>query len=285
MCKQKTFQFANYKKLFRKLKFTIKQKAGRCANRGTIVTRHKGSSLHRPFIINYTKSKIATTYTEFVVVNLRYDASRSALLALIVNSLGVYQYILAPSDIVPGSKLYYSNSIFSPKMALSPGTNSSLRNIPTGTKIYNIESVPGQGGIYARSAGCFAKLMIKKQILGKQYAGLILPSKKLIYLPLMCHAFLGRVSNSTNKLKILRKAGVSRNCGIRPTVRGVAMNPIDHPHGGGEGKSSTSALPKTPWGKQAKWKKTTLNYKRLKYKILISKMNRFSISLRPNQLK
>jgi large subunit ribosomal protein L2 len=256
----------------------IKKSTGGRSNSGKIVTRHRGAGIRR-FYIAYNRSRLAVMYSEFVVVRFIYDALRDSKLALIANNQGVCQLILAPEGVQLGSLLYYSNTFFSRDMSFAPGTNGPLYNLPTGSRIYNVENKPGQGGVYARAAGCYAKLLIKKQLEGQRLAGIQLPSKKIIYVLSTCHAFLGRVSNFRHKFKILGKAGTKRNFGIRPTVRGVAMNPIDHPHGGGEGKKATPALPRTPWGKPAKWKKTTNKIKRQKYNIFISRINNLATSV------
>jgi len=222
---------------------------------------------------------------EFIVLQIIYDPNRTASLALICNGFGICQFIIAPENIKVGSTVYYSNSIFTKEMTLVSGSNCTLHTIPTGSLIYNIEKIPGHGGIYARSAGCSAKLMIKKRVLSNYYAGIILPSKKLIYLPTHCVASLGIVSNPLYKFKSILKAGRNRNAGKRPKVRGVAMNPIDHPHGGGEGKSSTNASPKTLWGRLAKWKKTIKKTKIQKDKIFISKINKLGVSLKTKQFR
>jgi len=264
-------------KLFRKLKLNVFPAVGR--SKGKIVTHHKGGA-NRTFLIRHNQKKIANSYMEFLVLKLVYDANRTSKLALICNSFGICQFIIAPENIKIGSIIHYSNSIFSKEMSILPGSNCTLNIIPTGSLIHNIEKIPGQGGVYARSAGCFGKLMIRKRFFQKYYAGIILPSKKLVYLSTQCTASVGSVSNTLHKFKNVKKAGKNRNFGKRPTVRGVAMNPIDHPHGGGEGKSATSALPKTPWGYPAKWKKTIKVKKIQKIKTFISKINKFGVSLK-----
>jgi len=239
----------------------------------------------RTFLIRHNQGRIGASFMEFIVLQVVYDPNRTASLALICNGFGICQFILAPENIKVGSTIYYSNSIFTREMVFVSGSNCTLHTIPTGSLIYNIEKVPGHGGVYARSAGCSAKLMIKKRLFAKYYAGILLPSKKLIYLSAHCVASVGVVSNGSHKFIHLRKAGTNRNFGKRPTVRGVAMNPIDHPHGGGEGKSSTGSSPKTPWGRLAKWKKTIKQKKIQKLKVFISKMNKLGISLKTKKLR
>jgi len=150
------------------------------------------------------------------------------------------------------------------------GTTCPLRLLPTGTYVYNIEQKPRQGPVIARSYGCTAQILTKQIYKRKAYASIKLPSKKVIYLKLDCLAMLGRVSFAIKKK---RTAGYSYRTGFRPKVRGVAMNPVDHPHGGGEGKKSNPKTPKNPWGTQGKWKKT------LK-KSLLEKRNRFSYKMK-----
>ena len=180
------------------------------------------------------------------VERIEYDPNRSAFIALI-DYQDLKEYIIAPSDIKSGDKV-----ISSSKAEISSGNAMKIKNIPTGTSIHNIELKPGAGGKLCRSAGSFA------QVLGLQdkYIMIKLSSRETRLVHGECMATVGVVSNQDNKNKKIGKAGIKRHLGIRPTVRGVVMNPVDHPHGGGEGRTSGGRHPSTPWGMKTKGKKT-----------------------------
>ena len=165
----------------------------------------------------------------------------------IINYQDLKEYIIAPSDLKIGDKV-----ISSAKTEISSGNAMKIKNIPTGTSIHNIELKPGAGGKICRSAGSFA------QVLGEQekYVMVKLSSRETRLVHGECMATIGVVSNQDNKNKKIGKAGIKRHLGIRPTVRGVVMNPVDHPHGGGEGRTSGGRHPSTPWGMKTKGKKT-----------------------------
>lgn len=188
------------------------------------------------------KSGVAAT-----VKSVEYDPNRSARLALLVYHDGAKRYILAPSAIKPGDKIETG-----PEADIKPGSTLPLRNIPPGTSVHCIELRPGKGGQLARGAGAEANLLAKEG----NYAHVRLPSGEVRLLHLDCYATVGRVGNMEHSTISLGKAGRSRWLGRRPHVRGVAMNPVDHPHGGGEGKTSGGRHPVSPWGKPTKGMKT-----------------------------
>jgi len=187
---------------------------------------------------------------EGTVERIEYDPNRTSFIALILYADGEKRYILAPQRLQIGDKV-----ISSAKADVKPGNSMQMRNMPVGTIIHNIEMKIGKGGQIARSAGCYA------QIMGRDEAHVILKmvSGEVRLIRSECRATVGSVSNPDHQNKSLGKAGRSRWMGIRPTVRGVAMNPIDHPHGGGEGRTSGGRHPVTPWGKKTKGKKTRTN--------------------------
>jgi large subunit ribosomal protein L2 len=180
---------------------------------------------------------------------LAYDPNRSAFIAKVKDTTGLFHYILAPSDLKIGDKVESG-----PNAPISIGNALPLKNIPVGTVIHNIELKPGHGGQYARSAGTFGVLIQKVQ--DGKYAQIRLKSKEQRLVPINCMATIGAVSNPDHGSISLSKAGRSRWLRRRPTVRGVAMNPVDHPHGGGEGKTSGGRPSVSPWGKLTKGPKT-----------------------------
>jgi large subunit ribosomal protein L2 len=214
-------------------------------NHGHTTVRWRGGGHKRRYrIIDFKRIKFDVPAT---VERLEYDPNRSAFLALIKYSDGEQAYILAPQRIRPG------DTVVSGEHAdIKPGNALPMENIPTGTIIHNVEMKPGRGGQLARSAGTFI------QLIGKDsgYAQLRLASGELRMVPVRCMATIGAVSNPDNKNKKIGKAGRNRWLGKRPSVRGVAMNPVDHPHGGGEGKTSGGRHPVTPWGVPTKGKRT-----------------------------
>ncbi|QXK91794.1 50S ribosomal protein L2 [Neoehrlichia mikurensis] len=213
--------------------------------RGVITVRHKGGRqkiLYR--IVDFKRKKIGISA---VVERLEYDPNRTAFLAFIIYSDGDKSYIIAPHGLKVGDTVVSGDD-----SDILLGNCLSLKYIPTGVLVHNVELYPGNGGIIARAAGSYA------QIMGKDgpYVLLRLSSGELRKVLATCKATIGVVSNGDNQNVKLGKAGRSRWLGIRPTVRGVAMNPIDHPHGGGEGKTSGGRNPVTPWGVSTKGKKT-----------------------------
>ncbi|MFN5589808.1 MAG: 50S ribosomal protein L2 [Holosporales bacterium] len=185
------------------------------------------------------------------VERLEYDPNRTAFIALIRYQDGQLAYILAPQRLAVGDEIISTNN----RADIKPGNCMPIRSIPVGTLIHNVEIKPGKGGQIARSAGTFVQLVGRD----RHYAQVKLSSGELRLISAECLASIGSVSNPDNQNKVLGKAGRNRWLGKRPVVRGVAMNPIDHPHGGGEGKTSGGRHPVTPWGISTKGKKTRHN--------------------------
>ncbi|MDC2971629.1 50S ribosomal protein L2 [Gammaproteobacteria bacterium] len=225
-----------------------KSKNGGRNNLGRITTRHKGGGhKHHYRIIDFKRSKIGITGT---VERIEYDPNRSAYIALIKYEDGDRSYIIAPSKIKIGSKVLSAE-----QTEINPGNSMKMSNIPLGTNVHCVEMKPGKGGQIARSAGTSARIVAKEGI----YTTLRLQSGEMRKILSECRATIGVVSNSENNLRSFGKAGAKRWKGIRPTVRGVAMNPIDHPHGGGEGRTSGGRHPSSPWGMPTKGFKTRKN--------------------------
>ena len=225
-----------------------KSKNGGRNNLGRITTRHKGGGhKHHYRIIDFKRSKIGITGT---VERIEYDPNRSAYIALIKYEDGDRSYIIAPSKIKIGSKVLSAE-----QTEINPGNSMKMSNIPLGTNVHCVEMKPGKGGQIARSAGTSARIVAKEGI----YTSLRLQSGEMRKILSECRATIGVVSNSENNLRSFGKAGAKRWKGIRPTVRGVAMNPIDHPHGGGEGRTSGGRHPSSPWGMPTKGFKTRKN--------------------------
>jgi large subunit ribosomal protein L2 len=226
------------------------KKGGR-NNRGRITVRHQGGGHKQRYrIIDFKRDKVGV---EGRVHSIQYDPNRTAFIALIHFLDGEKRYILAPK----GLKVYGSEGtgndtvITSEKCDVKPGNCKPLHAIPDGIQIHNIEMQPGRGGQLCRSAGSSATLMAKEG----NYVTIRLPSGEMRKIHKNCMATVGEVSNSEHSNHVVGKAGRSRWLGIRPTVRGTAMNPIDHPHGGGEGRSK-GRHPVTPWGKPTKGYRT-----------------------------
>ena len=215
-------------------------------NLGRITTRHIGGGNRRKYrIIDFKRLKDDIPAT---VKSIQYDPNRSAHIALLVYADGVKSYILAPVGLNVGDKV-----MSGPNADIKVGNALPLENIPVGTMVHNIELTPGKGGQIARSAGISAQIMAVE---GK-YATIRMPSGEMRYVLLKCRATIGQVGNVDHELVSLGKAGKARYLGLRPEVRGSVMNPVDHPHGGGEGKSPIGhAGPLTPWGKPALGYKT-----------------------------
>ena len=228
-----------------------KQKSGRNSY-GRITVRHQGGGNRQKYrIIDFKRNKV-DMYAE--VIGIEYDPNRSANIALIKYEDGTLSYILAPKGLKVGEKV-----ISSDKADIKPGNCMKLENIPVGTLVHNIEINPEQGAKLVRVAGQSAQLMAKE---GK-YAHLRLPSGEMRLVLTNCKATIGVIGNEEHENISLGKAGKTRHLGIRPTVRGSAMNPNDHPHGGGEGKAPVGhAGPMTPWGKPALGYKTRDKHKK-----------------------
>ena len=224
---------------------SLKKNSGR-NNQGKITVRHQGGGVRRKYrIIDFKRRKDDIPAT---VVAIEYDPNRTANIALLNYADGEKAYILAPNGLKVGTKIMSGANA-----EVRVGNCLPLSEIPVGTEIHNIELYPGKGGQLVRSAGNSAQLMAKE---GK-YATLRLPSGEMRMVPIICRATIGQVGNIEHDLVNIGKAGRKRHMGIRPTVRGSVMNPNDHPHGGGEGKTSVGRPgPCTPWGKPALGLKT-----------------------------
>ncbi|HZK66809.1 MAG TPA: 50S ribosomal protein L2 [Chloroflexota bacterium] len=222
----------------------LKKQAGR-NNHGHISVRHRGGGQKRKYrIIDLKRDKIGMAAE---VVAIEYDPNRSARIALVQYEDGEKRYVLAINGMKVGAKIVSGSGA-----ELTPGNTLTLSEIPTGTQIHGIELYPGRGAQLVRSAGASAQLMAKEG----DRAQVRLPSGEVRIISTHCKATLGQVGNLDHGLVKLGKAGRKRNMGIRPTVRGSAMNPRDHPHGGGEGKAPIGGQPQTPWGKPAMGFKT-----------------------------
>lgn len=224
---------------------SLNKRAGR-NNQGKITVRHRGGGSRRKYrIIDFKRRKDGILGT---VVSIEYDPNRTANIALINYADGEKAYIIAPYGLTVGSKIMNGENA-----EIKVGNCLPLQNIPVGTQVHNIELYPGKGGQLVRSAGNSAQLMAKE---GK-YATLRLPSGEMRMIPIACRATIGQVGNVDHELITIGKAGRKRHMGYRPTVRGSVMNPNDHPHGGGEGKTGIGRPgPSTPWGKPALGLKT-----------------------------
>jgi large subunit ribosomal protein L2 len=212
---------------------------------GRVTARHRGGGHKRRYrLIDFKRNKLEVPAK---VATIEYDPNRTTRIALLHYVDGEKRYILAPQELRVGDMV-----VSSPNADIKPGNTLPLQNIPTGTLVHNVEMKPGKGGQIARAAGSSAQLMAKE---GKQ-AHLKLPSGEVRMVPLDCRATIGQLSNVEQENVSLGKAGRKRWVGKRPHVRGVAMNPVDHPMGGGEGKSSGGRHPCTPWGVPTKGYKT-----------------------------
>ncbi len=217
----------------------IKKKHSGRNSYGRITVRHKGGGNKKKYRIMDFKRKSAKA----TVVGIEYDPNRSAYIALLQDDEGNKSYIIAPVGVTDGDVLYTGADA-----DIKPGNSLPLANIPVGTFIHNIELYPGKGGQLVRSAGTQAQLMAKEGGM----AQVRLPSGEVRYIRMDCLATIGQVGNIEHDTVKIGKAGKKRHMGIRPTVRGSVMNPCDHPHGGGEGKSPIGRpTPVTPWGKPA----------------------------------
>jgi large subunit ribosomal protein L2 len=223
------------------------RKAGR-NNLGRITTRHQGGGHKKNYrVIDFRRNKDGIVAK---VERIEHDPNRSANIALVCYADGERRYIVSPKGLVVGMQL--QNGAESP---IKSGNTLPLRNIPVGTTIHCIEMMPGKGAQLARAAGSSAQLLAREG----DYAQLRLRSGEIRKVHVNCRATIGEVGNEENSLRSIGKAGAQRWRGIRPTVRGVAMNPIDHPHGGGEGKTAAGRHPVSPWGTLTKGYRTRNN--------------------------
>ncbi|MBV2218203.1 MAG: 50S ribosomal protein L2 [Diaphorobacter sp.] len=222
-------------------------KAGR-NNHGRITVRHQGGGhKHHYRIVDFRRDKDGIPAK---VERLEYDPNRSANLALLCYADGERRYIIAPRGVAVGAQL-----ISGSEAPIKPGNTLPIRNIPVGTTVHCIEMVPGKGAQLARAAGASAQLKAREG----SYAQLKLRSGEIRLVHIECRATIGEVGNEEHSLRSIGKAGVKRWLGIRPTVRGVAMNPVDHPHGGGEGRTAAGMHPVSPWGVKTKGYRTRSN--------------------------
>ena len=225
-----------------------KTKSGGRNNNGRITTRHIGGGHKQSYrIIDFKRNKFDIPGK---VERLEYDPNRTANIALVLYADGERRYIIAPKGVVAGQEV-----IASENAPVKPGNCMSLRNMPLGSVIHCVELKPGKGAQMARSAGTSAQLVAKEG----SHVTLRLRSGEMRKVLADCKAVIGEVSNSEHNLRSLGKAGASRWRGVRPTVRGVVMNPVDHPHGGGEGRTSGGRHPVSPWGVPTKGYKTRKN--------------------------
>ena len=232
----------------RSLLAPLRNRGGR-NNRGVITVRHQGGGHKRRYrIIDFRRDKWDIAGR---IESIEYDPNRSARIALVIYQDGERRYIIAPSDLKVGDSV-----MAGPNADIRTGNALPIRNIPLGTVVHNVELYPGRGGQLVRSAGNSAQLLAKEGTM----AQLRLPSGEVRYIDMNCLATIGTVSNADHSNLNMGKAGRKRWAGIRPSVRGIAMDPGSHPHGGGEGRSPVGMkAPKTPWGKPALGKKTRRN--------------------------
>jgi large subunit ribosomal protein L2 len=224
-----------------------KKHAGRNFN-GHITVRHKGGGTRRLYrLIDFKRAKDAIPAR---VATIEYDPNRSARIALLHYRDGEKRYILAPLGLQVGDLVESG-----PSADIKTGNALPIKNIPVGTMIHNIELRPGQGGRLVRSAGVGAQLMAKEE----EYSQVRMPSGEVRKIHIDCRATIGQLGNLDHENQIIGKAGRTRHMGKRPSVRGIAMNPVDHPHGGGEARSTSGRPPTTPWGQMTMGKKTRRN--------------------------
>ena len=234
----------------------IKKKSGR-NNTGRITCRHKGGGHKQQYrIIDFRRDKFDI---EGTITTIEYDPNRNVRISLVVYADGEKRYILTPEGLNVGDKV-----ISGKEVDIKSGNALPLENIPLGTMVHNIEMKPGNGGVMVRTAGGAAQLMAKEG----NYVTIKLPSSEMRMVRKECLATVGTLGNAEYKNLSTGKAGRTRHLGIKPTVRGVTMNPCDHPHGGGEGKTGPGGHPKTPWGKPALGAKTR-NDKKASTKLIV----------------
>jgi large subunit ribosomal protein L2 len=217
-------------------------------NLGRITTRHQGGGhKHHYRMIDFRRNKDGIPAT---VERIEYDPNRSAHLLLLLYKDGERRYVIAPKGVAVGTQL-----MSGPEAPIKPGNTLPLRSIPVGTEVHCVEMQPGKGAQLARSAGAHVQVLAREG----SYAQLRLRSGEIRKVHIDCRATIGEAGNSEHNLESIGKAGRVRWRGVRPTVRGVAMNPIDHPHGGGEGRTASGQPPVSPWGVQSKGYKTRKN--------------------------
>jgi large subunit ribosomal protein L2 len=240
-----------------------KKKTGGRNSYGRITVRHIGGGNRQKYrVIDFRRNK---DNIPAKVASIEYDPNRSAYIALLNYADGEKRYILAPVGLAVGDTVESGENA-----EIKVGNCLPLANIPVGSTVHNIEFQPKKGGAIARSAGMEAVVMARE---GK-YATLRMPSGEMRYVPVMCRATLGKVGNQEHELISIGKAGRKRHFGVRPTVRGSVMNPVDHPHGGGEGKSPVGrARPESPWGKPALGAKTR-NKKKYSNRFIIKRASK-----------
>jgi large subunit ribosomal protein L2 len=241
----KTKKILTKKEPEKKLLRPIKERAGRNVT-GRITIRHRGQRVKRMYrVIDFGQEKFGIPGK---VIALEYDPNRTAFLALVEYEGGEKKYILTPAGLKVGDEI-----ICAEKSEIKPGNRMKLKNIPVGTQVFNVELEAGKGGKLMRSAGTSAKILAQDEI----FTNLELPSGEVRKIYGKCFASIGQASHPEKRFETIGKAGRNRLKGWRPTVRGTAMNPCDHPHGGGGGKTPTGLKhPKTPWGKIARGGKT-----------------------------
>ena len=231
-----------------------KSKTGGRNNYGRITTRHRGGGHKQHYrVIDFKRNKDGIPGR---IERIEYDPNRSAHIALVLYADGERRYIIAPRHLRAGDPVMSGR-----EAPIKPGNSLPLRNIPLGTLVHCVEMKAGKGAQIARSAGASAQIVAREG----QYATLRLRSGEMRKIPADCKATIGEVSNQEHSLRKLGKAGAQRWRGVRPTVRGVAMNPVDHPHGGGEGRTSGGRHPVSPWGVPTKGYKTRKNKTSNKY--------------------
>ena len=242
-----TFEEITKTKSEKRLVKIIKKTGGRNVN-GRITIRHRGGGHKKHYrVIDFKRDKDGIVGR---VERIEYDPNRTAHIALVLYVDGERRYIIAPKGLRAGDQVVSGR-----EAAIKPGNCMPLRNIPMGSVVHCVEMKPGKGAQLARSAGAAVQLIAREG----QYATLRLRSGEMRKVPSRCRATIGEVSNSEHNLEKLGKAGATRWRGVRPTVRGVAMNPVDHPHGGGEGRTSGGRHPVSPWGVPTKGYKTRKN--------------------------
>jgi large subunit ribosomal protein L2 len=225
-----------------------KTKSGGRNNKGRITTRHRGGGHKQRYrVVDFKRNKNGIPAT---VERLEYDPNRTAFLALLLYADGERSYVIAPKGLAAGDSVRTGEDA-----SINVGNCLPLRNIPVGTVVHCVELKPGKGAQIARAAGTSVQLVAREGA----FATLRLRSGEMRKVHAECRAVIGEVGNSTNSLRKLGKAGASRWRGVRPTVRGVAMNPVDHPHGGGEGRTSGGRHPVSPWGVPTKGHRTRTN--------------------------
>lgn len=223
------------------------KKAGR-NNNGHVTTRHQGGGHKQHYrLIDFKRNKDGIPAK---VERIEYDPNRTANIALLCYADGERRYVIAPKGMVVGQQIVSGS-----EAPIKSGNTLPIRNIPVGTTIHCIEMIPGKGAQLARSAGTSAQLLAREGV----YAQVRLRSGEIRRVHVECRATIGEVGNEEHSLRSIGKAGANRWRGIRPTVRGVVMNPVDHPHGGGEGRTSAGMHPVSPWGQKTKGYRTRSN--------------------------